>query len=315
MVEQGYDFTLTASDGRVLSSMAFYPLFPWTEKSVAHVLPVSTADAGLLVSAISSILAAVGIFLVTERIWGPRAALYSVILWAALPVGIVQSMAYSESLFTALAVWALYLLGRDRWILAGTLACLAGLTRPVGIAVTAAVWAAATSNILESGRARRAILAAALAPTGAVFYIAWVGIQKGSWRGYLDVQKSWGNGFDCGITFARFVLDLLTGSTFFAGGALCAGVVILAYSYWLGFRGKYPIPLQVYTGIVLILAIGSSGFFGSKPRFLIPAFTILIPAAAHLAKLSVQKASAALAALVVVSASYGALWLNGSGPP
>jgi hypothetical protein len=60
-------------------------------------------------------------------------------------------MAYSESLFTALAAGSLYALATGRWITAGALAALAGLTRPVGVAVVAAVW---VSGVVSYGRDR-----------------------------------------------------------------------------------------------------------------------------------------------------------------
>ena len=48
------------------------------------------------------------------------------------PVGAVQWMGYTESLFTALTVWAVYFVQVDRWLAAGLLASLSGLTRPAG---------------------------------------------------------------------------------------------------------------------------------------------------------------------------------------
>ena len=48
-------------------------------------------------------------------------------------------MAYTESLFTALAAGTLYAVLIHRYAVAGVAACLAGLTRPMGAAVVAAV--------------------------------------------------------------------------------------------------------------------------------------------------------------------------------
>ena len=61
-------------------------------------------------------------------------------------------MAYSESLFTALAAWSLYAVLTGRWVTAGVLASLSGLTRPVGLAVVAAVWAAGSTSLLRDRR-------------------------------------------------------------------------------------------------------------------------------------------------------------------
>ncbi|MFG2635854.1 glycosyltransferase family 39 protein [Streptomyces sp. NPDC048362] len=143
VAELGYGYEVRLPNGDVHSNLAFFPLLPWLERSLHALTPLSYADAGLVVALVASVAAAAGIFAVAERVHGPRVALCTVLLWAVLPVGIVQSMAYSESLFTALAAWSLYAVLTGRWVGAGLLAALAGLTRPVGAAVVAAVWVAA----------------------------------------------------------------------------------------------------------------------------------------------------------------------------
>ncbi|WP_432040176.1 hypothetical protein [Streptomyces cucumeris] len=80
-----------------------------------------------------------------------RTALLTVALWATTPVSIVQSMAYSESLFTAIAAWALCFALQEQWVPAGVLACAAGLTRPVGISVGPAVWSAVAISVRREG--------------------------------------------------------------------------------------------------------------------------------------------------------------------
>ncbi|MGW7525006.1 glycosyltransferase family 39 protein [Streptomyces sp. NPDC054783] len=145
----GYGYEVRLPNGDVHSDLAFFPLLPWLERLLHAVTPLSYADAGFVVSLLASLAAACGIFAVAERVYGPRVGMCAVLLWAVLPVGIVQSMAYSESLFTALAAWSLYALLTGRWITAGTLAALAGLTRPVGAAVVAAVWVAGVLSFVR----------------------------------------------------------------------------------------------------------------------------------------------------------------------
>lgn len=103
---------------------------------------------------VASLAAAWGIFAVADHVYGRRAGVCAVLVWAVLPVGIVQSMAYSESLFTALAAWSLYAVLTGHWLTAGLLASLAGLTRPVGAAVVAAVWVTAIASFAGSGALR-----------------------------------------------------------------------------------------------------------------------------------------------------------------
>ncbi|RCH68368.1 hypothetical protein DT019_11325 [Streptomyces sp. SDr-06] len=317
VAESGYDFTLTAPDGRVLSDLAFFPLLPWLEQAVAAVSPLGAGDAGLLISGLAGLAAAWGMYLMGHHLWGHRAGLLLVTLWAAVPVGIVQSMAYSEALFVALAAWALYAILRRRWVEAGVLASLAGLTRPVGLAVAAALWAGAA---VEARRTRhigaRMLTGAVLAPLGAAGYVLWVGLHRGGPLGYLDVQAEWGNGFDGGLAYGEFIVDHLGGwPVVLAGLGLIAGTALALWAYGACVRGRQPLPLLVYTGIVLALALCSSGYFGSKPRLLLPAFPLLAPVALALARTRAARAVPVVAVLAVGSAVYGASWINGSGPP
>ncbi|MEV7727873.1 hypothetical protein AB0P15_24460 [Streptomyces sp. NPDC087917] len=320
----GYGYEVVLPHGAVHSDLAFFPLLPWLERVVAAPTGLSYGSAGLVVSVVAGLAAAWGIFAVADLVCAPRhgaafgrrAGILAVALWAALPVGIVQSMAYSEALFTALAAWALYGALRGRWLTAGLLAAGAGLTRPVGAAVVAAVWVAAVLALRRGERSWRMAAGAVLAPLGAAAYVLWVGRRTGGGPlGYLDVQGGWGNGFDGGWAFARFIGARLASSTFAAGIGLIAGVALVLWLYGLCVRQRQPVPLLVYCGIVVALALCASGYFGSKPRLLLPAFPLVLPPAVGLARWRTGRATAVVGAVALASAVYGAFWLNGSGPP
>ncbi|MEU3900543.1 mannosyltransferase family protein [Streptomyces sp. NPDC045251] len=354
VAELGYGYEVRLPNGDVHSNLAFFPLLPWLERLGAAVSPLSYADAGFVVSLLASLAAAWGVFAVAEHVYGRneegaqrglgrvvagdgRAGVCAVLLWAVLPVGIVQSMAYSESLFTALAAWSLYAVLTGRWVTAGLLASLAGLTRPVGLAVAAAVWAAAVVAFVRSrsqdrsdgvpdgargperalGDGARRALGMILAPLGAAGYVLWVGHRTGQGPlGYLDVQAGWRNGFDGGVAFARFVAGKFTSfPAALAGVALVAGVALLIWLYVVCVRQRQPLPLLVYAGIVVALALCASSYFGSKPRLLLPAFPLLLPLAQALARLRTSRSALVVSGVAVASAVYGAFWLNGSGPP
>lgn len=322
IAEEGYGYALRLPDGAVHSDLAFFPLLPALERVISAIAPLTAADAGLLVSWVTSLLAAWGIFAIGDLLHGRRVGLTLAALWGVLPVGIVQSMAYSESLFTALAAWGVYAALTRRWLWAGLLAALAGLTRPVGAAVVAAVWVAAAVELLPGGRWRRAggvdrslLAGVVLAPLGWLGYVTWVAFRTGSVTGYFDVQNGWGNGFDGGLAFARFIGGLLTGPPFVDGVGLLLGVGALIWLYARCVRQRQPLPLLAYGGAVLVLALTAKGYFGSKPRLLLPAFPLLLPAAVALARLRPGRAALVLGSVGLVSALYGAFWLHGSGPP
>ncbi|MFF1297780.1 MULTISPECIES: glycosyltransferase family 39 protein [unclassified Streptomyces] len=350
VAELGYGYEVRLPNGDVHSNLAFFPLLPWLERGIAAVTPLSHADAGFAVSLLASLAAAWGVFAVAEHVYGRRAGVFAVLVWAVLPVGIVQSMAYSESLFTALAAWSLYAVLTGRWVTAGVLASLAGLTRPVGLAVVAAVWVAAivafsrdraATGGPSSERQRSAArpdgagpgerapepaagahllpraLALLIAPLGAAAYVLWVGHRTGKGPlGYLDVQAGWRNGFDGGYAFARFVGEKFTSfPSALAGAGLIVGVGLVLWLYVVGVRQRQPLPLLVYTGVVTALALCASSYFGSKPRLLLPAFPLLFPLALALARLRTPRSVLVVCAVALGAAVYGAFWLNGSGPP
>ncbi|MFF7227607.1 glycosyltransferase family 39 protein [Streptomyces sp. 2314.4] len=323
---QGYGYTVPMPNGDLHSSLAFFPLLPGLERGLSALLPLSPADAGMAVAWVASAVAAWALYATGERLYGPRAGIALAALWAALPVGIVQSMAYSESLFTALAAWGVYAVLTERWVAAGVLASLAGLTRPVGAAVVAAVWLTAVVTLWQerSGGVRlRAALRAhpgmlpgvLLAPLGWCGFFLWVGARQGSFTGYLDVQGGWGNGFDGGLAFGAFIWQQLSGPTVAAGLGLLLGVGLVIWLYVHGVRQGQPLPLAVYGGTVLLLALTAKGYFGSKPRLMMPAYPLLLPPAAALARRRPVWSWLAVGVLAAGSAVYGAFWLNGSGPP
>ncbi|MFJ5532285.1 glycosyltransferase family 39 protein [Streptomyces sp. NPDC093261] len=321
----GYGYEVRLPNGDVHSNLAFFPLLPWLERLGAALTPLSYADAGLAVAALASLAAAWGIFAVAAHVYDRRTGVCLVLLWAVLPIGIVQSMAYSESLFTALAAWSLYAVLTRRWVTAGVLASLAGLTRPVGVAVVAAVWAAAVISFVDDRRTPpadgvprvRRVLGMLIAPLGATGYVLWVGHRTGRGPlGYLDVQAGWRNGFDGGYAFARFIAAKFTSfPSALAGAGLIVGVALIVWLYVVGVRQRQPLPLLVYTGVVAVLALCASSYFGSKPRLLLPAFPLLLPLARALARVGPARSAVVFGGVALASAAYGAFWLNGSGPP
>lgn len=290
------------------TDLAFFPLFPALERAVSAVLPISLISAGLLVAWLSAGAAAWGIYALGAHVYGRRAGTSLVVLWAVLPHAVVQTMAYTESLMTALAAWSLYAALTDRWIWSGCLALLAGLTRPNGIAVAAAVVCAAVAALWWRPEARRnprvwAVLP--LAPLGWLGYVAWVGTRSGGPLGYFKVQRDWGTRFD----FGRFALAYI-GRLILEGGRLfeyvvAAVLVAAVVALLLLVLDRPPLPLLVYTSVLVVIALGGSHYFASKPRFLLPAFPLLLPAAIAISRARPRTGAVLVGGLAAFSFAYG----------
>lgn len=294
--------------GSIQSDYAFFPLYPALIRLVGNVLPGGLVPAGILVAWVAAAVAAVGVYRVGERVIGPRAGLLLVGLWAALPHSVVLSLAYTEPLLAAFAAWALYALMRRRWLWAAGLAVLAGLTRPTGLAVAAAVSVVALHAILvRKSRAPEVWVAGLVAPAGWAAYVLVVGVRtRDPFGGYFAVQRRWGSRFDFGAGALRSAEQVLMGGH--VPLATTVTVVLLAAAGLLAMLlvlDRIPLPLLVYTAMLLLIAFGGAGYFESKPRFLLPAFPLLLPVAAVMARARPRTAVVVTAALAGLSYGYG----------
>ncbi|MEU5160174.1 hypothetical protein AB0G74_11275 [Streptomyces sp. NPDC020875] len=348
IAEHGYGRVLNWP-GAVQSDLAFFPLYPALVRGLSALVPdVTSGTLGLLVSWSAALVAAGGIYAVGERLYGRRAATLLVLLWGLLPHSVVLTMAYTEPLLTAFAAWTLYALLTRRWLWAGGLAVLAGLSRPNGIAVVAAVlWVVGyeivrggargrtlpersgnpgtpstpgtlgtPGNTAESGRPGnrrdpRLWAAAALAPAGWCGYVLWVGFRTGDpLGGYFAVQRGWTSTFDFGAGSARVVRDIVLRPAVLPLTTALLVVLAAVVLFVLFVLGRPPAALLVYTAVLVLITVGGSGFFESKPRFLLPAFPLLLPLALALTKARPRSAIVVIAALAGLSFGYGTYLLT-----
>ncbi len=298
--------------GAVQTDWAFFPLYPALIRALTAVLPLTPGRSALLIAWTAAGVAAYGIYLVGHHLYGRGVATMLVALWAVLPHAVELTIAYTESLFAALAAWALYCVLTGRWLWAGTLAALAGLARPSGFAVAVAVALAAGHQVLRRrGRAPARLWAGALlAPLGWLGYVLWVGSRTGDLLGgYFTVQRAWDSRFDFGAGSVRFLKALFL----YGGGVVYPAALLIVVTGVLLFAllclDRPPIALMVFSGVLVLLVVGGSGSFSSKPRFLLPAFPLLVPVARALARTWWLRPPAAMVvygSLTLVSLLFGA---------
>ncbi|WP_405999690.1 glycosyltransferase family 39 protein [Streptomyces sp. NBC_00829] len=305
------------------NSAAFFPLYPALMRLVSELTGLGLYGAGLLVSVVASLAAALGIYAITERLCGRRAGLAAAGLWAVWPGSGVEWAVYSDSLYVALAVWACHAVLSRRWLTAGLLTCVAGLNRPTAVALIAAVTVAA---LLALYRLRDGILrpvaAMAVAPLGLLAYLGWVGHQMGDYGGYFRLQSgAWAHEWDYG----RHTLDVLASAPVGHSDYLFAwpfadligvGVVLLALALLpLLIRLRPPAVLMVYTVLTLVLVLGSQQIFGNVSRYLLPLFPLFLPLALALRRLSLIHQLMLLGIAALASGSYAGYGLFELGVP
>ncbi|GGM77621.1 membrane protein [Longimycelium tulufanense] len=288
--------------------LAFFPGYPLLVRWVAELPGVGLVSAAFAVSVVSGVTAAYGLVRLGERIGGSRrVGLYLVVFFAASPMAVVLSMAYSEALFCALAVWALVGVLERRWLLAGVCCAAAGLVRPTAGALVVAVGLAALVAVIRRRDGWRPWVAGVLAPLGILGYLGWVALRTGHLFGWFVLQqRGWDSRFDGGAATWRFGLDALASARSVLEvatvGIVLGAIILLVSGAWL----RLPWPVLVFSLGVLVMDLGSNGLMNSKARLLVPAFTLLLPAAIGLAKRRPATAVTVLVGVAVASAWFGA---------
>ncbi|NES31033.1 hypothetical protein GCE86_03965 [Micromonospora terminaliae] len=301
IAEHGYD-----AFERTQSNMAFFPLYPHLVGALEPLTPLGARNTALAVAAVGALAAAWGLFAVGEHVYDRRVGILLAVLWGALPHSIVQSMSYSEGIFTAFAAWSLYALLRANWITAGLLCLCAGLTRPTGSALVAAVGLAALIAVLKRRDGWRPWAALLLAPAGWVGYLAWVGWRTGRPDGWFHIQDAgWGTTFDLGVDTVRVGQRVLAHPSALAMYVVTLVVLVAVALFVISLIDRQPWQLLLYSGLVLATTLGAAGYYHAKARFLLPAFPLLLPVAVALARAGRARAITVLATLTILSAYFG----------
>lgn len=181
--------------------MAFYPLYP----ALMRVLGVVTGSdliAGVLISLVSLAIALALIHRLVSLDFGEEVATVTVTLIAFCPVSFFLSAVYTEGLFLALSVGAIYAARHERWWVCGVLGFFAALSRNGGIALilpVAVLYLYGSSPTARSGwtrlrpvhRLRPDALWLLLIPAGLLAYLAYLGLTYGDWLAPFRVEADW----------------------------------------------------------------------------------------------------------------------------
>lgn len=301
IAQHGYD---TAE--RLQSNMAFFPLFPGLVAAGEPVLPVGHGATAVALAGVAALAAAWGLFAIGDHLYGRNAGVALAVLWGVLPHAVVETMAYSEGLFTAVAAWSLYALLRQRWLAAAALCVLAGLTRPTASALIAVVCLAALLAAVRGSGGWRAWLALVVAPAGWLGYLAWVAARTGRPDGWFHIQDAgWGTSFDGGRYTIRTTGQILTTETRLGWYVVALTLLVAVALFALGVLDRQPWQLLLFSALMLVTTVGSAGYLQSKARFLLPAFALLLPVARALGRAGWPRVTVIVAGLAVVSAYYG----------
>jgi len=316
VARHGYDTALTyRPDGSLVNTdIVFFPLYPLLTAVLG--LAVGVTAAALLLSLASGIVAAVAMCGIGEHLYDKRTGVILAALWGALPTAVVESMAYPESLYTALAALTLLFLLRQRWIATGVAAFFAGLTHPTGVAAALTVGVCLVAALRRRERGWKPWAATAMGGVGTIAYLAWVGGTLGRWDGFSYMEERGWRSSPSLVGVWHQITHTLTHSlplgykvpVFVLGFSL---LFALCLTLSRRIRGEgLPVLAFAWLSIALALFIGPT-YFHAEARFLMPDFPLLLPPAAFLARRNFPYvAMSALVGCAGLSAWYGGYLLT-----
>lgn len=204
-----YGYSATGENAKLI---VFYPLYSLLVGITAKIFR-NYLLSGVIVSNLCLGLGCYYLYKIVKLDFDEETAMKSVKYMLIYPFSFFFGIAYTESIFVALSIMALYYMRRNKWFLAGVFGFLAALTKNQGIilAVPAAMEYALSTRIFEQLRKKnlKKILQDFFAkgifmfmiPLGTLVYFSINKILFGSWNEFLVYQKEYfnntfGNVFD-----------------------------------------------------------------------------------------------------------------------
>ncbi len=316
VARDGYDhgYQYDQSGHFVGNTLAFFPGYPALVRLVAFFgppFPVAAVVASLLAGGAAVVL----IHLLGSRLRDRRTGYLLAALFCGQPMAVVLSMGYSEALFCALVLAMLLALHRDNWLWAGAFGALAGLTRTTGLAAALALaaWAAWRFWADRGGSAPRVrMVAGSVLALGAVpAYWLWVGLRVGhldAW--FVEQRQGWGTGVDGGAATWTFLVDTFRSADGFVSVAAAFIILGTGVGVLVAVLTRVWPPFTLYGVLAFATVVGSSGYFNSRPRLLLPVLVMLVPVAFGLARVRTRALVPAVAGMSLVGCWFGAYMIT-----
>jgi hypothetical protein len=179
-----------------------------------------------------------------------RLANWTVLAWLVFPTSFFLAAPFTEALFACLALASLWMMAKKRWVPAGVLAALAGITRSQGILLMAPLVLTISMQWYYSRKWPHfsAFIGVLIAPLGTIGFMVW------RWSsGLPDLLTSFST-----YTHARIldpfsslflsIKQLFQSPSLLAGTELCAVLLALVLQAWMLTRPAFrkEIPLMAY---------------------------------------------------------------------
>src|SRR6266487_1392498 len=271
--------------------VAFFPLFPFMIKVIAHLLGGrGYLIIGTLISNAALLGAMFIIYQMATEISGEQVARRTLLYLCIFPTAFYFFAAYNESLFILLTAGALLAMRRQKWWLAGLLGFLAALTRSAGVLLVIPyiieLWVSRESVVATRWKLMLSIMPILLMPLATALYGLYCWHLVGNPLAFVDVQSHWGRHTTFPwVGILQAISDLFWYQPF---GSFNEAHIILDLSATLGFivlavlgRNKLRLSYSVWVGVLLLYILLSPGtdktdVLLSNQRFVLEMFPAFI---------------------------------------
>jgi Mannosyltransferase (PIG-V) len=273
------------------STLGFFPLYPMLMAALTPLTAGSAASAGLLISTVGGLIAAILVQEIATDWWDEAAGRRAAVLFCLFPGSVVFSMVYTEGILIPLAVGSLLALQRRRWLLAGVLAGFATAANVTAVPLALALALGALRAIRQSTNAGKPLidrqtlkplLAPILSVTGIAAFAIYLWRHAGSPTASLTAQRTgWHEKTDV-FAVVHLVTRLASqidhhhplNLNYVVGlvgvFVLVGGLILLCKRH-----GRVPIEVILFTLGVIYLTV-TSEYVPPNPRLLITAFPLVI---------------------------------------
>lgn len=195
VVDEGYDLTPWRENK---ANWGFFPLFPLTALAIKHSFRVSTTALALVLASKAALYTAILSFLCLLR---PQLEdipdyLMAGSLVAFNPYVVYAHAGYSEPLYFSLATISLLLLGKGRWLVAGTSAAALAATRMVGCFFSISYLIVLLKQVRLRSRLDwqnlRILIGFLLCPLGFAVFLLYLYQRTGDALAMVHIQVGWG---------------------------------------------------------------------------------------------------------------------------
>ncbi|MBG6123261.1 hypothetical protein [Corynebacterium aquatimens] len=256
--------------------LTLFPAYPSLVRVVHYLTGLPYGFSAIVPNFFFTVVISAGVITLARKLGANSLeATASAVLVIGAPMAIVHNMAFPDAMFHAFLVWALIAVLDKRWIAAGTLVGISGLTSLLAIPF---VLTFAVLVVVKENSSWRAWLGLALSAMPLNIYLVWLSRQFGSPGEFKNaISDRWPTSLDYGTSTWQSLVDAFSTSVDVPHLVAAITVVVVPFVLY-STRRNVPVPLWIACTLLTAQVLLTGGAFSSIPRLLLPLVLLLIPA-------------------------------------